>query len=468
MDLISSLLLLHLLIALPLCAHIVLTKTDTVAPGWLIVVLLSPFLGSGFYFLFGINRVARRARRLRGRRPRWVPHLESHSMPFVGLPTEQQRQLFQFGKSVHAAPFLGGNRIEPLINGEVAYPRMLAAIDAANHSIALSVYIFERDDVGERFIAALTAAHQRGVAVRVLVDEIGSGRKTRAADKRLAEVGIMTARFIPQSIKFLPIMNLRNHRKIMIVDDAVGFIGGMNICRTYSRNSDETIRDLHFRVTGPVLSQMVTLFEEDWRFATGEAIELPVARFAPEQLGDPVYARVIVDGPDNTFQRTLWVILGALAVSQKSVHILTPYFLPNEILRHALAVTALRGVSVEIVVPRRTDILVVDWAMAAHFQELLEHGVNISTSGPPFDHSKLMIVDEVWALAGSSNWDQRSFRLNFEANIECYDAALARALEAHFAAKREAATPVTLDDVRQKPVSIVLRNAVARLFAPYL
>jgi cardiolipin synthase len=468
MDLISSLLLLHFLIAVPVCAHIVLTKTDTVAPGWLIVVLLSPFLGSGFYFLFGINRVVRRARRLRGRRSRWVPHLESHPMPFVGLPTEQQRQLFQFGKSVHAAPFLGGNRIEPLVDGAAAYPEMLAAIEAASRSIALSVYIFECDEVGDRFIAALTAAHRRGIAVRVLVDEIGSGHRKRAADQKLAAAGIMTARFIPQSIKFLPIMNLRNHRKIMIADDAVGFIGGMNICRTYSRNSDETIHDLHFRVTGPVLGQMVTVFEEDWRFATGRTVELPVAKFTAGQLADPVYARVIVDGPDNTFQRTLWVILGALAVSQKTVHILTPYFLPNEILRHALAVAALRGVSVEIIVPGRTDIVIVDWAMEAHFQELLEHGVKIYVGGPPFDHSKLMVVDGVWALAGSSNWDQRSFRLNFEANIECYDAALAQKLEEHFAAKRGCAKGVVLDGVRQLPVSIVLRNAVARLFAPYL
>src|SRR4051812_29002665 len=147
MDLLSRLLVLHFAFALPACAHIVLTKSETVAPGWLLVVLLSPFIGTAFYFVFGINRVQRRARRLRGRRPRWAPQLESHPMPFAGLPSEQQRQLFQYSKSVHAAPFLGGNQIVPLIDGAMAYPDMLSAIECATTTVILSVYIFERDDV---------------------------------------------------------------------------------------------------------------------------------------------------------------------------------------------------------------------------------------------------------------------------------------------------------------------------------
>jgi cardiolipin synthase len=218
-----------------------------------------------------------------------------------------------------------------------------------------------------------------------------------------------------------------------------------------------------------VLAQMAMIFEEDWRFATGTAIELPVQKkYTPEIIAQPVYARVIADGPDNSFQRTFWVMLGALAVSQKSVRVLTPYFLPNDILRHALEVCALRGVSVEIIVPQRTDIPVVDWAMAAQFEDLLEHGVKLYASPPPFDHSKLMLVDEVWALVGSSNWDQRSLRLNFEANLECYDADLAGELEALFASKRIAAQPISLEAVKAQSRPVRLRNNFAGLFAPYL
>ena len=458
----------HVLIAVPVCAHIVLTRQDAAAPAWILVVLGSPFFGAFLYFVLGINRVVRRARKLRGRRPRAVPRLETHPMPFPGLPTAQQKQLFQYSKSVHAAPFVGGNDVTLLIDGDMAYPDMLASIAGATESIWLSVYIFKQDDIGTRFIAALTEAHQRGVKVRVLVDEIGMGLARRAADRKLAQAGIATARFIPQTFRFLPLINLRNHRKIMIVDRRIGYIGGMNICRNYRETSTAPIRDLHFRVAGPVIVQLMRIFEEDWRFATGESVELIEPQFDEARGAKPVYARVIDDGPDNAYQRTLWIILGALAVSQKSVRILTPYFLPNDILRHALEVCALRGVTVEVVVPRRTDIAIVDYAMAAQFENLLEHGIRLYYSRGPFDHSKLMVVDGVWTLVGSSNWDQRSLRLNFEANLEAYDADLAGGLERHFGEKRDAARPILLDEVKAWRWARRLRNNLARLFAPYL
>ena len=468
-DALTLLLILHLLIAIPVSAHILLTKNESVALAWIALVLISPFLGSAFYGIFGINRVMRRARKLRGRRPRYVPHLDTHPMPFEGLPTAQQTQLFQFARSIHALPFLGGNNVVPLAHGDTAYPDMLKAIAAAKSNIALSVYIFDIDDIGRQFIAALKQAHARGVVVRVLIDEIGSGAfRSRAADKELAREGIPTARFIPQKLKFLPFINLRNHRKIMLVDGEVGFIGGMNICRTYSHNSGDDIRDIHFRVTGPTLDQMSTVFEEDWKFATGETVELPTCKVDKASLSQPMYARVVPDGPDNSFQRTFWIMLGALAVAQKRVRVMTPYFLPNDILTSALCVCALRKVDVEVLVPAKTDITLVDWAMRAEFQELLEHGVKVFVGNAPFDHSKVMTVDDVWSLVGSSNWDQRNLRLNFEANLECYDADLCAALDAYYEKAKANARPVYLDEVRSQTLPIQLRNNFARLFAPYL
>ena len=464
----TLLVMLHVLVAVPVCVHILLTKHESAAPAWIALVLVSPFVGAGLYWIIGINRVERRARRLRGKKARYVPQVKDHALPFKDLSTPQQRQIFQFESAVHDAPFLGGNRVTPLIGGAAAFPDMLGAIAAAKSCIALSVYIFDLDDIGSQFVEALTAAHARGVPVFVLVDEIGSGRKSRAADIELARAGIATARFIPQKIKFLPIVNLRNHRKIMVVDGAVGFIGGMNICLNYRPGSPEPVRDLHFRVTGPVLEQMSATFEEDWRFATGRIINLPAVPTEPAVSQQPQYARVVPDGPDNPFQRTLWILMGALALSQKSVHILTPYFLPNDVLTHALSIAALRGVDVRIVVPAATDIKMVDWAMAAKFQGLLEHGVKIYAGRAPFDHSKLMIVDDAWALVGSSNWDQRSLRLNFEANLECYDAALAATLEGHFQAMLARAELVSLAALKALPVATRLRNNIARLFTPYL
>lgn len=468
-DFLPLLLVLHIAIAAVLCVHIILTKAETPAIAWIGLVLVSPFFGGFIYWIFGINRVSRRARRYRGRRRVDAPpNLATHDMPFKGLPTPQQRQLFQFARSVHSTPFLGGNRVVPLVNADGAYPNMLAAIAEAKRSIVLSVYIFDCDEVGLKFIEALTAAHHRGVKVRVLLDEIGSGKRTKPADRLLSAAGISTARFIPQNLKFLPLINLRNHRKIMVVDGRLGYIGGMNICLSYAAQKNEEIHDLHFRVSGPVIAQLNAMFEEDWKFATDETVELPLIECPPEKMEDPVYARAIPDGPDNAAQRTQWVMLGALAVAQKSVHVLTPYFLPNEILTNALGVCAMRGVSVQVVVPSRTDIALVDWAMEAKFQYLLEHGVKIYRSPPPFDHTKLMIVDGVWTLVGSSNWDQRSLRLNFEANLECYDGDLGRDLETHFDSIKKIAKAVTVADLMALPFGRRLRNNFARLFAPYL
>jgi cardiolipin synthase len=465
----SVVLILHIAIAVPLCLHILLTKQENAAIAWIGFVLVSPFVGAFLYWLFGINRVSRRARRYRrGRRADAPPDLTTHEMPFKGLPTSQQRQLFQFARSVHTMPYLGGNHVVPLVNAENAYPNMLAAIDEAKRTIVLSVYIFDCDEIGLKFIDALVAAHRRGVIVRVLLDEIGSGKRTKPADMLLSAAGISTARFIPQNLKFFPLINLRNHRKIMVVDGRLGFIGGMNICLSYAAQKDEEIRDLHFRVSGPVIGQLNAIFEEDWKFAKDEAIELPLLPTPSEKLDDPIYARAIPDGPDEASQRTQWIMVGALAVAQKSVHVLTPYFLPNDILTNALCVAAMRGVSVQVVVPSRTDIPLVDWAMEAKFQYLLEHGVKIYRSPPPFDHTKLMLVDAVWTLVGSSNWDQRSLRLNFEANLECYDNALAQDLETHFDSIKKIAKAVAVSDLVQSPLQIRLRNNFARLFSPYL
>ncbi|MBY0508790.1 MAG: PLDc N-terminal domain-containing protein [Rhodospirillaceae bacterium] len=464
----TALLVLHFAIAAGVCVHILLTKPETSAPPWIALVLVSPFIGSLLYWILGINRVQRRARKLRGRRTRFVPQHAAQFMPFSSDPTPQQRQVFLYESAVHDAPFLGGNRITPLIGAAEAFPDMLKSIAEARESIALSVYIFGRDDVGEKFIAALKEAHGRGVKTYVLVDEIGSGTGSNAADKKLADAGISTARFIPQKIKFLPFVNLRNHRKIIIIDGLVGYIGGMNIARNYNGDATETVRDIHFRVEGPVLAQMSTVFEEDWRFASGRAITLPDAPRNETTLALPQYARAVPDGPDNPFQRTLWIMLGALALAQKSVHILTPYFLPNDALTHALAICALRGVDVRVVVPKATDIRLMDWAMTAKYPDLLEHGVKIYWGGAPFDHSKLMVVDDVWILVGSSNWDQRSLRLNFEANLEVYDADLAAQMDSHFQAMQRKAQLISVAELKALPVLVRLRNNIARLFTPYL
>lgn len=462
---------LHLAIAIPSCGHVLLTKnSESSAIGWIALILLSPFMGSGLYWLFGVNRIARTARKLRknGRHNKGLGVFDS-PVQLSHESNEQDSELFHFSQAVHSAPFLSGNRVDPLINGDTAYPSMLSAIQSATKSVALSVYIFDHDESGLQFVDALLAAHKRGVTVRILFDDIGLGYSFKSVDKLLKREGVKTTRFIPRRLKYLPFLNLRNHRKIMVVDGHIGFVGGMNIRHgnVLAATPQRPVQDIHFRVTGPVVDQMTALFAEDWFFAAGEEIKLPSWQPREGEQGS-VSARLVPDGPDDYFEKLQWVIMSSLAFSRKSVRIITPYFLPNDAIASSLIVTALRGVNVEVIVPQELDVPLIKWAMTAKFRRLLEHGVKIYQGAPPFDHSKILVVDGKWSLVGSTNWDQRSLRLNFEANLECFDSVLGTDLEAYFARKKESSAPVDLSHLKNAPLSIRIRNNLVRLLSPYL
>lgn len=468
-DHISWVLLLDLVVAVPVCAHILLTKdTPPVTIGWIALVLLSPFIGALLYLILGINRVQRRARKMRDRRPRFTPAL-GVVPPGLAEAASVDRDMMRATGAVQDLPLTAGNRIEPLIDGDEAYPAMLTAIGQASHSIALSAYIFDHDKIGETFVSALAAAHGRGVTVRVLIDDMGLRYSPSAIDTLLRRHGLESVRFIPTRLRLLPYINLRNHRKILIVDGREAFIGGMNIRHGHALKTAprHPVRDIHFRVTGPVIDQLSDLFEEDWRFTGKPEIKLPGWQNPVSPPGGAL-ARLVPDGPDHHFERMQWVILCAIGASRSRVRVMTPYFLPNEKLTAALTVAALRGIDVQIIVPARTNIAPIGWAMAANYEYLLEHGVRLFESGEPFDHSKLMVVDDRWSLIGSMNWDQRSFRLNFEANLECFDDDLAARLIGYFERRKAESRPVTIDIVRATPLALKLRNRFVRLFSPYL
>jgi cardiolipin synthase len=373
---------------------------------------------------------------------------------------------------VHPQPFVSGNRVSPLVNGEEAYPAMLEAIASARRGVALSTYIFERDRAGRRFIEALAAARQNGAEVRVLLDDVGSSRFFRGVDGPLRRAGVKTARFIPRHLgRYLRFVNLRNHRKIVLVDGQVGFLGGMNISEDHLPGAPirRGIQDIHFRIEGPVLDQVADVFEEDWEFTSGKSASLPRWEGAlPAPGADGARARVIADGPDVDFAKLHWILCGALAAAERHVRLQTPYLLPDEIVDNALMLAALRGVEVEILVPEHSNWRLLQWAMQPNFERLLAHGVKLLCVPPPFDHSKLFLVDDRWALIGSSNWDARSLRLNFEIDLECIDGPLCARLAAIFDAKKARSRPVTIAELTARPLPVKLRDSFARLFSPFL
>lgn len=465
------------LLSVASAGHAILYKRDSRATAsWVGLIVLVPVVGAVLYWLMGVNRIRRRASELRSTSPRFtgqyaVLHGADRLLgPGLDAAHAHLTALGRYGDRVTRQALTGGNAVRPLANGDAAYPEMLAAIDAARESVSLATYIFDSDHVGLRFVDALARAVDRGVVVRVLIDGVGARYSRPSIVRALTERRVPVARFMPTLKPWsAPFWNLRNHRKILVVDGSIGFTGGMNI-RTgglLAERPKHPTQDLHFRLGGPVVEHLRVAFAEDWAFTTGEVLLGPDDSPAVEPVGT-IVARGIPDGPDADFETIHQMILGAIACARSSVRVVTPYFVPDSPLITALTVAATRGIDVEVVLPAKNNLPYVHWATQALLWQVVKRDVRVYLSPPPFDHSKLMIVDGAWTLIGSANWDARSLRLNFEFNVECYDPGLADAVTEIFVAKRDAARPVTAADLDGRSIPVRLRDGIARLATPYL
>jgi cardiolipin synthase len=457
--------------------HAVLRKRDSRAAfAWVGFIWLVPLGGAVLYFIFAVNRIRRKAILLRGDLDRYRAHATEAGF----LPEELNRHLPGHTGHLHVLatvvggvverPLLAGNRIEPLVNGDAAYPAMLEAIRQARRTISFETYIFDCDEAGLEFAHALGDAKRRGVGVRVLVDATGIRYSFPTILHALNKEGVRHARFLPPFTSgHIMSLNLRTHRKILVVDGRVGFTGGLNIRigHCLERRPRKPVQDLHFRVQGPVVAQLQEAFADDWFFTTDETLRGEDWFPKPESAGT-VLARGVTDGPDEDLDKLRWTILGALSIARYSVRIMTPYFLPDTAIISALNLAAMRGVKVDIILPARNNLPFVQWASRAMWWQVLEHGCKIWLTPPPFDHTKLMVVDGCWVLLGSANWDARSLRLNFEYNVECYDVDLAKQLEALIEAKQKDAHLVTMEEVDGRSLPARLRDGLARLLTPYL
>ncbi|HEU6449442.1 MAG TPA: cardiolipin synthase [Verrucomicrobiae bacterium] len=464
--------------------HALLNKRDSrAATLWLGIIWLVPVLGPLLYLALGVNRLRRRAVSLQFDKVISQPVPENLGEP-EHADAEHLKMLARVVSRVVTKPLTAGNTIQPLVNGDEAFPAMLAAIESAKNSISFCTYIFDNDSSGRKFAAALSRAKKRGVKVRVLIDAAGSRYSFPPITWRLLRKGIRFAKFLPTSLLTpwrVATINLRNHRKSLVIDGKIAFTGGMNIRKgnivgvqredssveIKKRIPRNAIQDLQFRVEGPVVAQLQEAFANDWAFATGEILDGEL--WFPElSESGRIIARVITDGPDEDFEKARWTLLAALAEAQTSVEILTPYFVPDTALITALNLAALRGVRVDIILPEKNNLPFVHWASRSMWWQVLERGCRIWLTPPPFDHSKLMIVDGHWVLLGSANWDARSLRLNFELNVECYGRSFAAEMENLLQKKIAAGREIKLADADARSFLGKLRDAIARLFSPYL
>jgi len=457
--------------------HALISKRDPRASmGWIAVCLMFPLFGPLLYFLFGINRIQTRAKKLHRLGPacrtgpdekdasRWLTAIET-----LPGPAHLYQGLVRIADRITLRPLTPGNRIETLFNGEAAYPAMLEAIESARHRVFLASYIFDNDSTGKSFVEALHRATARGVQVRVLVDGFGELYSFPPIFRQLRKRKIPAARFIPPRLIPPTIeINLRNHRKLLIADGRTGFTGGINISErhlVHCPSKGRCIQDMHFRITGPAAFQMEQIFIEDWQFAAGEALSPSVAQPPPE---GKAFCRTIIDGPDEDLDKLIAILVGAVSAARNSIRIMTPYFLPPRPLIGAMQAAALRGVDVTVILPEKSNLPFVQWATENMLWELLQRGVRIYYQPPPFAHSKLFIVDDIYSQIGSANIDPRSLRLNFEIAVEIYAESFAGDLARHFDAVRKRSREIRFKDVESRTLPIRIRDSLAWLFTPYL
>lgn len=465
----------------PAIIHAAMTKEDVrAAAGWVGVILLSPIVGAAIYAVAGINRMRRSSLGLQRSLLR-----ANGPDPFLRFDVSHDQVAVRFGQRFAAMKILGdrvsrftmstGNHITMLEGGDNVYAAMLKEIAEARRSILIESYIFDRDRIGLRFADALVAAVKRGVSVRVLIDAVGARYSVPSIVGYLVEKGVPTAVFNGNIIMGLrlPYANLRTHRKIVLVDGAVAFTGGMNIRAGFSAEiaGGEASFDTHFRVTGPVVADIFQVAAEDWQFASGEILAGEAWQLAePETLEGvpPVLMRAVPSGPDNTNEANHKMLMGAFSIARKHIRLMSPYFLPDRELISALVTAARRGVEVDVIVPAVNNLTLVDRAMTAQFDQVLKGHCRVWRAKGAFNHSKLIVVDGHWAYVGSSNLDPRSLRLNFEIDLEILDEAFAQALNEKICGLRSTADEVTLASLQEEPFLSRLANRLLWLGSPYL
>jgi cardiolipin synthase len=443
---------------------IVLQKREPVATvSWLLGLALLPFVGFFVYHVFGPQRIVRqRLRRARAR---------------VALPnTESQAdgsdvvELGNLSQATTGLPPSTARDVRLLVDGAAKYAALIADIGQAREHVHLEYYIYDPDDSGRALRDALIERASSGVKVRLLLDAVGSS-KARRFFAPLLDAGGELAWFHPTRFRIWqrPWLNMRTHRKIVVIDGRIAYTGGMNI--TDDQNDAlrrDAYRDLHLRLEGDVVRALQLVFVEDWAYATDSRDFISeVARAMPDAQPGPITAQVLTSGPDSSWEAIHRLHVSAIHAARYRVWLATPYFVPGEAAMMALTSAALGGLDVRLLVPKMSDSRLVTLAARSYYDALLAAGVKVYEYGPRLMHSKALLVDDTTALIGSANFDHRSFRLNFEVSMLFQDTgvagALARLIEGEFAHAPRVHHSSERPLFRER-----LPEALARLLSPLL
>lgn len=446
-----------------LAGWIVLQKREPAATlSWVLSLAALPLLGFLIYYLLGPQRIRRhqlRRARARAALEGCIPPSDDHA---------DSADLARLAHATTGFPPTRSARVDVLVGGARTFDALLDAIAAATHHIHLEYYIVDPDQTGTLFRDALAERARAGVRVRLLLDTVGSGRLSRRFLAPMRAAGVEIAWFHPFRLRWIrsPRINLRNHRKLMVIDGSLAFTGGINLTDTQNeRVRPDAYHDLHLRLEGAVVRPLQAIFLEDWAYA--RRVSLRDEKLWPPIESGEIPTLVLPSGPDSRWEAIHRLHIEAIAKADKRVWLVTPYFVPTESTRYALTSAALRGVDVRVLVPKISDSRIVSAAARSYYDELLAAGARVFEYQPRMLHSKVLLVDRETLLIGSANFDNRSFRLNFELSLLLRDEALATELEAVILTDLREAREISSKRERAG-FATRLGEACARLLSPVL
>lgn len=441
---------------------------------WLLVLIFLPILGFILYLSLGRQFHKRRMIKKKRALNESIYPLNDLAEQPATLPgiTQSKERLVQLISNNSDFPITLHNQVTILSNGEAIFSAFREAIENAREHIHLETYILRADSIGREFARLLCRKAAEGVEVRIIYDALGSRGLPKDYLEELRRAGVKIEPFFPARLPFLQNkINYRNHRKILVVDGKIGFVGGVNIGDEYlGRNPRIGFwRDTHLKLEGNSVYFLQRIFLQDWYFVTGNALDKEYCHLFPvkEPPGSKL-VQITASGPDTHWEVIMQVYYYAIATAQESVYLTSPYFVPNESLLTALKTASLSGVDVKILLPAKPDHQIVYWAAMSYMEELMEAGVEIYLYKKGFIHSKVIAVDGILSTIGSANMDQRSFQLNFEVNALVYDRDTTARLEEDF--RQDLLYSEKLDPEQFKERSLILKilESGTRLLSPLL
>lgn len=446
---------------------------------WVLVLTFLPVVGLILYMIFSQNIARKQIFRLNPDEEKFVSSslkkqmdaISTGKYEFVNEEAAEWRDMIRLNQRYDSAYFTQNNEVELFTDGREKFESLIADIENAKKSINIEYYIIKWDKVGIRLLKALEKKAKEGVEVRLLMDALGCRQITKRRIQPLIDAGVKCAFFFRPKMKiFLMRLNYRNHRKLVVIDNSIGYIGGFNIAREYLGLKEKFgyWRDTHVRIRGGAVHDINARFILDWRFASKENLD-----FSSIFLEEPVNAgntgiQIVTSGPDNERQEVKRAYMKMIVSAEKNIYLQTPYFVPDASIIESLKVAALSGIDVRVMIPCMPDHIFVYWATYSYVGELIRSGVKVYIYDNGFLHAKTLVVDGKVASVGSANFDKRSFSLNFESNAIIYDRGIACKMESAFENDITLCHQLTQELYDQRSLLIRFKESIARLLTNIL